>query len=237
MAPKKKIEKHHHHHHTHPVEQKQLQYRQPRSTVVNSSLSTPSTLKRMQINAQKPTKSEIISLYAHDHENIYYDYDGRIYIPSTTDTQLYRELKTYGDVVDNEKYFLFWIFLPTKRSGLFVDTSRDSANREPAIGIDDNVAMFPDADNGEEILLINNDDDSIQFTCTIESYHEKIDLNTRVVTAVIKSYDFAKYKREDNNNSDDDSDSDDDESSDESNDENDNNDDDDEDDESDDNSD
>jgi len=222
MAPKKKIEKHQ------PVEKQQLQYRQPRYTNVNTSISTPSVLKRMQVNAQKPTKSEIISLYAHDHENIYYDYEGRIYIPSTTDTQLYRELKTYGDVVDNEKYFLFWIFLPTKRSGLFVDTSRDSANREPAIGIDDNVAMFPDADNGEEILLINNDDDNIQFTCTIESYHEKIDLNTRVVTAVIKSYDFAKYKREDNNNSSDDDsdDEEDDESSDESNDENDNNDDD-----------
>ena len=222
MAPKKKIEKHQ------PVEKQQLQYRQPRYTSVNTSISTPSVLKRMQVNAQKPTKSEIISLYAHDHENIYYDYEGRIYIPSTTDTQLYRELKTYGDVVDNEKYFLFWIFLPTKRSGLFVDTSRDSANREPAIGIDDNVAMFPDADNGEEILLINNDDDNIQFTCTIESYHEKIDLNTRVVTAVIKSYDFAKYKREDNNNSSDDDsdDEEDDESSDESNDENDNNDDD-----------
>lgn len=166
---------------------KQTRYRRPRGkrravkAPKNTNLhkSTPSTLQR-KYNVFHPTKSEIIDLYAHDHDNIYYDIEGRIYIQASPFSNLYKQLKQQGDI-DDETTFLFHIFLPFIKKGLFVDNSRDK--KEHAIELDtEEISIFPQID--DIIELINNDDEEITSKMKLETYCER-HLDKRITTVIL----------------------------------------------------
>jgi hypothetical protein len=158
-------------------------------------------------NKFHPTKSKFIDIYrktqginddANDPLNtssnviMYHDIQGRVYTKAASKkNKLYKELMNQ-DEIDDKKTQLFWVFLPYKRSGQYVDNSLES-KREPIMYSDDK-SSFADVGDKINLYITNEQSNEENYELTnkpdliveIESYPERIDIKT-IITSVIVS--------------------------------------------------